>query len=60
MSDRERWNPSWARAKEAAHFAPREVTHEVHVPTQRVSLRSALIVVGCFVAIVIGVFVVFA
>jgi hypothetical protein len=59
MSSGERWNPPWARPPEAARYAPREVTHEFHVPTQAVTLRSALVVVFCFVAILVGVFVIF-
>ena len=59
MSSRERWNPPWARPPEGARFAPREVTHEYHVPTHAVSLRSAVVVVVCFVAILVGVFVIF-
>ena len=59
MSSGERWNPPWARPPEAARYAPREVTHEFHVPTQLVTLRSALVVVFCFVAIIVGVFVIF-
>ena len=60
MSDRERWNPPWARPPEAARYTPREVTHEYHVPTQLVRLRSAVIVVVGFVAILVGVYFIFA
>ena len=44
---------------EGRHFVPREARNEYLQPTTTVSLRSTLIAIAVFVAIIVGIFLIF-